>query len=294
MDKENSQPDAPEMSDGQVVSPDSPAAQVGPDHFRLPENPLSKPTKEQEKEEEYEARYKGLNQWVTKEFNELRSAVDELAKALKATPPQEEAPPKPKKEKAKAPTPAPEEPDTEEENSALYERLVRLETERYRDRLLIEMMEPGQPGHGLPLITFADNIPVVPPDINEDGDFDDTGQRKAITDFISKIKQATGNRSQSSAAGWTPGVSPEAPRQPTRQELEEEYYEVKGLYGSEQFAKMNPAEQARISKKYYDLHSKVGWDLPGQTMPFADGDYLNNSVRKLMRRMGDLESQVRR
>ena len=288
--KENPQSEAPEMSPETEVPQAPPAAPSGPDHLRLPPNPLAQ-QQEQGRERDWKKSFDGLMSKYQEEKREWNEQFNKLAQRLDGLEQVRPQAPSPSPDK-EAQEQAPEEPGREKDN-ALYERVVELEAERHRDKLLLEMTEPGQPGHRLPLMRFAENIPLVPPTIGEDGSIDDSGQREAIVSFITKVKESVSGRAQSSAAGWTPGASPQAPRPQTEQEKEAEYYRLKELYGSEEYAQLDPAEQDKISKRYYELQNEIGWDLPGQTMPWADQYYQNEQVRRLMRRMGALEDQIK-
>ncbi len=290
---DNSQQQAPGTSPGDSAPQASSAVPVSPNPLENLPNPMAQ-EQQQKQPRDWEASFKGLNSryqedrktWES-ERTQLTEAVEQLTDRLgklEGSLSQAQAPAKPQDQ---APTPDAGKkslaPNLEDE---IFGRLAEMEAERYRDSLLIEMTQPGQPGEGLNLFMFRENIPLCPPDVDDNGNVDGSAQRKAIETLIAKVKGTQAQSQQQTIAGWTPGSSPGAPKPKTLDEKMTRYEEVAALYASEELDSMSKADQDRIRNEYYDLIGELGPNIPGISMPWADPAETANSVQRLMAQMG--------
>lgn len=291
--EDNSQSETPESVPG-TVPQGVPAVLPGPGQMRLPQP-------EQGQERDWEASFKGLMSTYTKEKDEWRKERQQFTETMGQVVGRLEAlekhggqpPAQAPEPQGSPPTPSPQGSQAEQDNSALYDRLAEMEAERYRDQLLLQYVEPGAPGQGLPLLTFRDQIRVFAPELDDSGNVNDAAQRAEIEGVIKKLQALRGQTMQVASAGWTPGSTLEPPRQPSREEKVKRYYEVKDLLGSDALLKLPQAEQSKIEDEYYALHEELGWDLPHQTMPFQDFKVVDSKIQRLVDRMGVIESRMR-
>ena len=294
-DPQQAQPDVLSGT-GVPVSQQDAAAVASLDSLKLPPNPLTA-RPQGNTERDYEASFKGLMKtyqeekrtWEAKEA-ETTTAMQALATRLEAL---EKAPSPTKEPQVTPPKSEAQKVPVEQTDSDLLNYMAEADTERFKLKKILEYVQPGAPGHGLPLGTFIDAIESVPPVLKDDGTVDDSGQKQAIEKVISALRGVQGATQQATQqamiAGYTPGVSPGAPQQQTAQDLEAEYYRLKELYGSPDLEKMPENEQRRIQSRYYELHEKVGKGLPYQTQPFMDVDQIGANVNQLLNRIGLLE-----
>lgn len=286
---------------GDVTPQPSAAVPTSPDSMRLPPNPLAQP---RQGAEDWEARYKGLDrryQEDRQEWEQQRTAFQQqMADFTAKMQTWEQQLKQPQAKPAPAPVSdgnqeAPQQ--TTKDSGDLQKRLDELQAERYRDTLLFQMMQPGQPGHDLPLAMFRDNIPVHAPQVGEDGKLDDSKQRAAIENFIKGLRGVAGNSAQQTqqamTQGWTPGSSPGVPAPQSREALEAEYYRVKEEYGNLP-ADVSPEREAAVKARYYQLHEQVGRNLPGNTQPWMSGEELLRRVQQLEGTVGQFGNMLKR
>lgn len=279
------------------------AAPGGPDNLRMPPNPLAQGT--QGSDRDWEASFKGLMKTYQQEKQDgqqkqqaWEAQIQQLSQRMEAME-KPQAPVSPAKpQDTKAPSVSVEKVQGSQQqtgDSDLYDRIAELEAERYRDSLLFQYMQPGQPGHNLPLAMFRDNIPVVAPSVGDDGTLDDKGQKGAIENFIKGLKGIQGQTQQTTEqqmlSGWTPGsaVSQGAPGGNTQDAMLNEYYRLKEYKGSKEYADTDEATRARADAQYWSLHEKVGRFTPGQTTPWMTVDQIGKAINEVRGRIGHLE-----
>ena len=239
---------------------------------------------------DFEASWKGLQKrydkdrvaWEAK-TGEQKEQLDELGQKFQefennlSTSPQPE--PEPQKE-------APVE-QVDDDTPDVLSVVAEAEAIRNRDALLFKAVAQ----HPV-LAQFRDNIPVVPPTLNDDGTVDNSGQQKAIDDFAAAIqgvgKVAQQANQQAVTQGWTPGVSPGAPTEETWDDQVNEYYKLKEYMGGAEMQELSSVEQSKISDAYYALHDKVGKRLPHQSAPWMDTGELAEAVRQVQAKVDHL------
>ena len=221
---ENPQSNSPGVGPDMSMPQADPAANKGPDSHRLPT--LGQKVEKSESRD-WEASYKGLNDWVAKEFAELRKTVEKLA-----APKVEEVKPKVEEPKISDSKPDPG-------MSALDQAIQSKKAEQYRDLLLAEYTKPGAPAEGLPLDMFANNIQVIPPTIGPDGKLDDSGQRAVIENFAKALKGVQGATQQRTEdallQGYVPGSSPGANPAQAKEQVYDEFKKIMAVMGTDEF-----------------------------------------------------------
>lgn len=298
MSNDYPQSGVPEGAPDQVPAV-SPAVQAGPDSMRLPPNPLSG---QQPTTENYEERYKGLMRrynedrqaWDTQR-SEFQKGLDQMATRFQAL----ETQLKPSSVQPKAQGTTEQTPAQPNSDSDLFDMMAERESELYRSKVVMEYMQPGQLGHGLPLAMFLESIPLVPPVLKDDGTVDDSGQRSAVEKVVNALRgvQSTTQQStqQSMMRGYTPGVSPGPSSLPDTAEAKTaRYLYLKEHKGTDEFIKLPLEQQNAIDAEYYKLHQEVGQYMSGQTRPWMSAEELGNSVNQLLARIGVLEGLVRK
>jgi hypothetical protein len=283
-----------------VVSQQTAAAVAGPDSMKLPPNPLHSERGQGSGERDWEASYKGLNRTLqekTQKWEEERREYQQRFEALEGK--MKSLTPQAPEKKPQAPAPVSDgKTEGANQDSELYELLAQRDAERHKWKLLAEYTEPGKPGHGLPLLSLADNVQTFAPDLTDDGSVDDSAQRKEIEKIIGAFKGVQGNTVQQTqealTSGWTPGSSPGTPPPPDSKEaLLQEYYRLKEAYGNMDDS-TSSSDQARIQARYYELHEQIGKFLPGQTKPWMSSEELLNYMQQIEGRMGNLEGMFKR
>lgn len=276
---------------------------AGPDSVRLPPNPLAGQGQAtgSYQEVDWEARYKGLNrafqdrqqEWQT-DSRAKDDTIASLAARLEALENRQPAPAQePQAPKAKSPAPEPQTEDRSD-SSALLGRLIELEAERFKTQAVIEMMQPGQPGHGLDLLSWLDEIPIR---IDGDGMPDQEAQRAAIKKMIDKINALRGDTSrktqQAMVAGYTPGAAPGTPPPTASRESEiAEFYEMQQRWMDPRFDRLPEAEQAKIENRYYELLHKHRDDLPGITIPWMTNADILKQVKDTRQGLRELQTAL--
>jgi hypothetical protein len=254
-------------------------------------------------ERDYKASFEGLNKWVGKEFNQVRESVTGVEGSIadltriveqlvKAQAPAQEPPPAAKTEPA-----APQEPpQTENRDTAVLDAMAKLEAERYRSLLIERYTQPGQPGEGLPLRTFADNIPLHPPELGEDGHVDDAAQRQAIEDFAKKLGGIKGETQQETQdamqQGWTPGSSPALPREEeSANALYEEFQKLLEQQALPEFADLPKSEQDKVESRYFELlgDPRIKERHGGNLRTGLDWDEVGSMLEELQQKVSRLE-----
>lgn len=188
-------------------------------------------------------------------------------------------------------------PQQDSGDDVLVGIIAEMEAARYRDGLLYEYTQPGQPGEGLPLFRFRDNIPVVPPDVGADGQVDDAAQRKAIEAFIQGLRGLQGQTQQQTQQGllqgYMPGSSPDTPPGPTAESIYEKFSDVMRVYGSDEFMNMTPEQQRQIEAEYYRLleTDAVKERHKGSTAPPRGVNDLYAELNKLSNRLKAVEGR---
>jgi len=276
------------------------ATMAGPDSTRQFPNPVQGQG-QQPGGRDWEASYRGLsrkyeedrqkweadNKQMATTVDQLGAKFSELEQKLMQAPQQTQEQPRPGPKPAEQQTPAQQ---TDSGTQDYLEAMAERDAVLHRDKLLFEYMGKHP---DLGLAQFRENIPVVAPDLNDDGTVNDKGQREAIEGFISKIGGTTQRAQQATqqamTEGWTPGVSPGAPQQPGWNDLVDRYYKVKEQYSDPSLDSMAPDEQARVQQEYYDLHEKVGKHLPHQTSPWMGAGELAETIRQIQGKVGHLE-----
>ena len=255
--------------------------------------------------QDYEARYKGLDRWVQREFNPVRQQVEQfgdrldqiqdLLKQLQQPQPAAPAPQaKAPQEAAPASKPQPSAPSADPIDAAL----TSMKAQQYRDTLLDMYTRRGEPGEGLPLEMFRDNIPVRPPTVKDDGSLDDSAQRQAIETFIETLKGIRGETQKAAQdallEGMTPG-SAAAPPAPggaeTAAKMYQEFQDLMSVYGSKEFLDLSAEEQAEIEERYYTLagDEEIQRLHGGQLTPTPSFNDLNDKVTKLAQQVRILQ-----
>lgn len=254
----------------------APAVQNGPDSHSLPRS--VKPQAAQD----YKARYDGLNTRYQADRATWESRVQELEEQV-----------------AQLSKPAPEQklqaaegldtPSTDVLDQAIRQR----KAETYRN-LLVESMAKEL---GLPALeVFADHIPVVAPELTDDG-IDDSAQRAAIKGFADKLRGVQGEASQRTQSaimeGMTPGSAPGAGAPAAGDDLYQEFLELMEVQGTAEFARMDAADQRRIEKRYFELLETpaVQGRHEGQTAPTMSWQEMQQTVRDLVKRMGPAQGR---
>jgi hypothetical protein len=269
-----------------------PAAVQGPDSHSMPNlgDVLQKP------ERNYEESFKGLNKWVTTEFNQLRSTVTEMANMMKQLAPQQP--------QAAPAAPAPVSGGKKEAPSQTVDPLdVAIQSKKaqqYRDLLLDEYTKPGAPFEGLPLHLFAQNIPVHPPTLNEDQTLNDKAQRGAIEAFAQALKGVQGQTQQSTQQalmeGFTPGsaVGAPPPGGKSGDDIYQEFLDAMNVMGSKEFLDLSKDEQARVEETYYRLleDSQVKERHGGSTRPTLTFDEMAKKINELSKQVAKFQGRM--
>ena len=128
----------------------TPTIDHGPDSHRLQTQLKPQTT-------DYEERYKGLNQWVTKEFNELRGTVQTMSQQMSQLMESLKQPQAPEKKDAPAPVSGGKGDNAAPGPDALELAIQAKKAQQYRDMLLDEY----EKATGLPLGQFRKHITVV-------------------------------------------------------------------------------------------------------------------------------------
>lgn len=274
------------------------AAMAGPDNMKMPPNPLTQKQGSGSIDRDWEASFKGLNSRYREEKDAWAGERQQLTQQIQTLAQRMETLENSAKPAAPKTPPAPvSDGNRQQDDGVVYDRLAELEAERYRDSLLFSYMQPGQLGHNLPLALFRDNIPVVPPDVNDDGSINDKGQREAIERFIKGLQgigqQSARQTQEAMTQGWTPGASPGLPQaKPTEEQLLEEYYRVKEAYGNVSES-MPQDEVQRLQARYYQLHEEVGKRAPHQTTPWMTGDEMAKRLNQLEAQLGRFQAMYK-
>jgi len=282
------------------------AAMAGPDSLRLPRNPLAVEQERagREAQTDYRALYEeearrrsGVDRRLKEELD-ARGALTQMVESLSTRLEAFEKQMQPRQQQQEVPpAQSQQEPEIPLNQDMLMERIAEMEAERYRDQLVFQYMQPGEKGANLPLAMFRENIPVVAPDVGEDGKLNDSGQREAIERFITGLQGISSQSSQRAQAalteGWTPGVSPGQPDgPPSQQQLLDEYYKVKEQYGNLP-TDAPEAEVNQIQARYYALHEQVGKFQPGQTTPWMTSEEMASRLNQLESQLGKFQQHFK-
>ncbi len=279
---ENPQSNSPGVGPDMSMPQADPAANKGPDSHRLPT--LGQKVEKSESRD-WEASYKGLNDWVAKEFAELRKTVEKLA-----APKVEEVKPKVEEPKISDSKPDPG-------MSALDQAIQSKKAEQYRDLLLAEYTKPGAPAEGLPLDMFANNIQVIPPTIGPDGKLDDSGQRAVIENFAKALKGVQGATQQRTEdallQGYVPGSSPGANPAQAKEQVYDEFKKIMAVMGTDEFENLGKVEQARMENRYYELLGDpiIEEMHGGQVKPVMNLDEMQRKLTDMSRKIQLLENR---
>lgn len=293
-----------------LSSQPNPASVSGPDTTKLPPNPLSgqpQPSGSYE-EPDWERRYKGLDrkyqqdrqEWE-KQTQEKDDAMSDLTQqfmarleALEARLPAPEPKPEPQAAKAAGSQEDSGNEGTLDGNDFMWQRVKELEAERFKTMAVMKAMQQGQPGHGLPLLEWLDEIPIR---LGEDGMPDAKEQERAVLKVVEKIKGLRGEASkatqQAMTAGYTPGSAPGTPPKPASAEAEiAEYHELMDLRMSPGYLDLPQVEQNKADKRFYDLLDKYGPQLPGVHLPWMSMDQLLGQVRQSQADVNELKAML--
>ena len=255
---------------------------------------------------DYQASFEGLQRRYQADVTDTRQAVaaleqrltqqaDQLSQILNRlnpAQPQSSAPTQaqPAAQPAPAATPAqgqgqPATPAATAET--LMQQAMQMQAQTQRDMIILEMAREGQPGHGLPIETLRDHVPIVPPTQGANGQLDYSGQRAAVQRLIDALRgtqaQQQAQAGAELAAGRTPGGSVPAapPSGSTQQQAFERFQHLKGYLGSPEARALPQPEKDKLFKEYYDLLSRVGHLDPAVSMPYLNAQDVFRQVQTL-------------
>lgn len=283
MSDQNPQPDNPGIGPGlnAQVPQATPAVDQGPDSHRLQ-------TQLKPQTPDYEERYKGLNQWVTKEFNELRGTVQNMSQQMAQLMESLKQPQAPEKKDAPAPDGKKEGAASTTGPDALELAIQAKKAQQYRDMLLDEYEQAT----GLPLGQFRKHITVVPPTLKDDGSLDDSGQRSVIDDFVNSLKGLKGNAQKEVLQGHMPGSAPSAPQ--GSGDLIKELHDIMALMGDVAWDELTAQEQATLESRYFELLEmpELQEQHEGNLQPSMSVSELSRKVRDLTRTVANLTGKL--
>jgi hypothetical protein len=261
----------------------SPATDRGPDSHSMPT--LSEQLKDRN-ERDYKASYEGLNKWVTKEFNELRSTVTQLAGTMT------------KLVELQQPSPAPEPQEKvsagkSESKSALEQAIAQRQAEQYRDI----MLERYEKETGLPLTQFKELVQPVPPAMKEDGTLDESGQVSVIESLVNSLRGIKDDTQKETTRlmteGELPGSAPGAAGGDEQPDAYKEFLKLMELQADPEFDKLSKAEQDKIENRYVELmyDPVVQESHPARVRPTQNWNEMMDEMRDLTRRVKLVESK---
>jgi hypothetical protein len=280
-----SQPEAPKDSPAPGLSKTVPQADPGrspsPDSHSLPTlgQVVSK-----SQERDWESSFKGLNDWVQKEFNPVRTQIAELTDAIKSLQKPQATP------AAKPPAPV-SDGKRPQKVDPLDEALAAKKAEQYRDLLLDEYAQATN----LPLDQFRTLVPVKPVTRAEDGTLDDSAQRGEIQKLVDGLKglsDSTREKTQEKMMqGYTPGSSPGGQPGSAAEEIYKEFTDLLSVIGTAEFEELTPTEKSRAEARYLELLRDpiVQEKHEGDTQPNMAYSELVRQFRVLQRQMNQSE-----
>lgn len=259
----------------------TPTIDHGPDSHRLQTRPNPPVT-------DYEERYKGLNQWVTKEFNDLRGTVQTMSQQMAQLMESLKQPQAPEKKAAPAPVSGGKGDNAAPGPDALELAIQAKKAQQYRDMLLDEYEQAT----GLPLGQFRKHITVVPPTLKDDGSLDDSGQRSTIEDFVNSLKGLKTDAQKDVLKGHMPGSAPSAPQ--GAGDLVKELHDIMTLMGDAAWDELTAQEQATMEARYFELLEmpEVQEEHEGNLQPSMGISELSRKVRDLTRTVANLQGRL--
>jgi len=227
---------------------------------------------------EYDRRFAALEGTL----GEIQQAIQGLTGQAPNTNTQEQQGPGEQEQQGNAAPP----PDLLTEMQVEFQQL---KAEKLRDDLITELTRPGQPGEGLDLWLFRDNIKLTG---------DPESQREAIMDMIKGLKGVVGQAAQQTgealAQGMTPGSSPKVPSQ--NSELDEAKSLHAKLNDSNYLEKMQREDPDKLNKeleRYDELLAKYGSAVTAAyTMPWARLPEMSQMISSLAGQVSALSQKA--